>query len=58
MTLQPQNHGTDQNKETTHFSAISSEICVLHFGMGACQLAADQPKPDTEKQNYTSGDVL
>lgn len=39
-------------------SATPSEIHVLNFGAVACQLAADKPKADTEKQNYSEIDIL
>lgn len=45
-------------RETTYCSAAPSEIHVLHFGAVACQLAADEPKADTEKQNYPEIDIL
>lgn len=50
--------GADENRETTYCSAAPSEIHVLHFGVVACQLAADEPKADMEKQNYPEIDIL
>lgn len=49
---------TAENRATTYCSATPSEIYVLHSEVVACQLAADEPKADTEKQNSPEIDIL